>query len=119
MLNRDFWIKLEQLIASGKIVIERPKGSPHPRYPDRIYPFDYGYLLDTLSSDAMELDVWVGSSGERIVSGILCTIDLEKRDIEIKVLVGCTRDDTAVIEKFHNTSRQSSIYVSKEYIGED
>ena len=42
--NMDFWDALDQLTADSEIVIDRPKGSAHPRFPNFIYPVDYGYL---------------------------------------------------------------------------
>ena len=42
--NSDFWTAAETLVAQSRIVIDRPKGSAHPRYPDFLYPVDYGYL---------------------------------------------------------------------------
>lgn len=32
----SFWTKLDQLIASHEIIIDRPKSSAHPRFPDMI-----------------------------------------------------------------------------------
>ncbi len=34
----DFWLALDRLVAASEIIIDRPKGSAHPRYPDFIYP---------------------------------------------------------------------------------
>ncbi len=50
-----------QLIVTNSLVIDRPKGSSHPRYPHVIYPLDYGYLENTTSSDGDGIDVWLGS----------------------------------------------------------
>ncbi len=49
--NSDFWNALDELVHYSEIVIDRPKGTPHPRYPDFIYQVDYGYLKDTSSMD--------------------------------------------------------------------
>lgn len=35
-----FWQSLDLLVAESSIVIDRPCGTPHPRYPDFLYPFD-------------------------------------------------------------------------------
>lgn len=37
---RRFWELADRLVAEHRIVIDRPAGSNHPRYPDVIYPFD-------------------------------------------------------------------------------
>ena len=35
--NSEFWDALDKLVANSEIVIDRPKGSAHPRYPELIY----------------------------------------------------------------------------------
>src|SRR5690349_7290555 len=89
MAGLDFWQGLDQLTASTRLVLDRPKGSEHPRYPGQVYPLDYGYLEDTLSGDGQGIDIWVGSLPERKVTGAIFTVDLEKRDSEMKILLGC------------------------------
>ena len=42
-----------------KIIIDRPQGSSHPKYPDMIYPVNYGYIPNTVSGDGEELDVYL------------------------------------------------------------
>ncbi|WP_454053584.1 hypothetical protein [Clostridium sp. Marseille-Q7071] len=49
--NKEFWIMLDGLVNSSKIVIDRPTGSRHPKYPDMLYEVDYGYLKNTKSMD--------------------------------------------------------------------
>jgi len=92
----DFWRSLEQLVANSNIVIDRPKNSPHPKYPDYIYPLDYGYLEETTAMDGGGIDVWKGSSGDG-VDAIICTVDLLKRDSEIKILIGCTEAEKQIV----------------------
>ena len=52
-----FWQSMSQLLATNPVIIDRPKGSSHPRYPTVIYPLDYGYLENTTSSDGSGIDV--------------------------------------------------------------
>jgi len=56
-VNPDFWTALDQLVSDSEIVIDRPKGSAHPKYPDFIYKVDYGYLNNTSSMDGQGIDV--------------------------------------------------------------
>ena len=63
--NPEFWELLDKLVENSEIVIDRPKGSAHPRYPEFVYKVDYGYLKDTNSMDKDGIDVWVGSDSER------------------------------------------------------
>ena len=99
---------MARLLLTHSLVIDRPRGSSHPRYPRLIYPLDYGYLENTTSSDGGGIDVWLGSlnqvkdkDGAKTLTGILCTFDTLKRDMEIKLLLGCTHEDLQVIQKFH------------------
>ena len=101
--DKDFWDALDRLVDASETVIDRPKGSAHPRFPDFIYPVDYGYLKNTSSPDGAGIDVWVGS-GEKRVGAVVCTVDLVKRDSEIKILIGCTEAETAEIYFTHNES---------------
>ena len=103
--DRDFWTAVDTLASSGKIVIERPKGSSHPRFPSIKYEVDYGYIENTSSADGEGIDVWVGSLDDKNVSAVICTVDLMKKDSEIKLLVGCTDEEIGVIYKFHNNSQ--------------
>ena len=103
-MNNEFWQAIDSLASSGKIVIDRPKGSRHPKYPDCIYPVDYGYLENTTSMDGGGIDVWRGSLTTDTVDAIICTVDLMKKDSEIKLLIGCTEEETKIIYEFHNNS---------------
>ena len=95
-----FWNEMANLVVSRPIVIDRPRGEAHPRYPDLIYPLDYGYVEGTLAADGDGIDVWIGSQDERALSGIICTYDTGDRDAEIKLLLGCTEDDVRTIIDF-------------------
>lgn len=101
--NEDFWKALDKLIDTSEIIIDRPKGTAHPKYPDYIYKVDYGYLKNTTSMDGDGIDVWVGT-GEKTVDAIICTVDLMKSDSEIKILLGCTEEEKEIIYQTHNES---------------
>lgn len=103
-METDFWEAVDILVHSSRIIIDRPKNTPHPKYPNCIYPVDYGYLSDTSSMDGSGIDLWRGSSGTNTVDAIICTVDLMKRDSEIKLLIGCTDAEKKLILEFHNDS---------------
>jgi inorganic pyrophosphatase len=112
----SFWQTMTELLATHPITIDRPKGSSHPRYPEVIYPLDYGYLENTTSGDGGGIDVWLGSlisvmnqSSAKTLTGILCTFDTLKRDAEIKLLPGCTGADIQTIRGFHK--EMPSLYI--------
>jgi inorganic pyrophosphatase len=107
--NIFFWQEMHHLLITNSIIIDRPKGSLHPRYPELIYPFDYGYLDNTTASDGGGIDVWMGSlkltqhaEGGKLLTGILCTFDTLKKDAEIKLLIRCTKEDVEIIQNFHD-----------------
>lgn len=102
--NEDFWNALDELVSNSEIIIDRPRGSAHPRFPNFIYKVDYGYLKDTASMDGAGIDVWVGS-GEKKIDAIMCIVDLMKRDSEIKILVGCTEEEKLEVYKTHNETQ--------------
>lgn len=96
----QFWIIIDRLVAACAVVIDRPTGSAHPRFPDMIYPLDYGYLEGTLASDGGGIDVWLGSSGARDVTGMIVTVALDSRESENKILLGCTQAEANMIVQF-------------------
>ena len=98
-----FWSALDKLVSQSKIKIDRPKNSSHPKYPECIYPVDYGYLENTSSMDGGEIDVYKGAHGNTI-DAIICTVDLLKKDSEIKILIGCDEDEKRLIMEFQNDS---------------
>ena len=104
MMNDSFWRALDALLAHSRIIIDRPRGSAHPRFPHMIYPLDYGYLENTASMDGGGIDLWIGSCTEKTVDAIICTVDLMKRDSEIKLLIGCTEEEKQTVLKLHNNS---------------
>ena len=99
--NEEFWAALDELVRNSEIVIDRPKGTVHPKYPRFIYRVDYGYLKNTSSMDGTGIDVWVGS-GEKKIDAIICTVDLMKKDSEIKILIGCTEEEKKIVYETHN-----------------
>jgi inorganic pyrophosphatase len=99
----DFWLALDKLVSKSKIIIDRPRGSHHPKYTAFVYPVDYGFLEGTSSMDGGGIDVWKGMDGESI-DAIVCTVDLMKRDSEIKILIGCSDDEKQLILDAHNNS---------------
>lgn len=100
----EFWKAVDKLVAESEIIIDRPKGSCHPRYPHIVYPLDYGYLRGTSSMDKEGIDLWRGSKSESVIDAVIVTVDLLKRDSEIKLLIGLSDKEKAVALDFHNDS---------------
>ena len=112
--NNDFWSALDELVLNSEIVIDRPKGTAHPKYPNFIYRLDYGYLKNTSSMDGDGIDVWVGS-GEQKIDAIMCIVDLMKRDSEIKILIGCNEEEKNIVyETYNETQYMKGILIRRE-----
>jgi inorganic pyrophosphatase len=113
-MSKDFWDYLHDLIDTSQIVIDRPKGSIHPRFPNTGYPVDYGYLNKTTSIDGSGVDIWVGSLEKNIIVGVLCTVDLLKRDSELKIIYNCTEDEIHSIVNYVNMNQMRAIFIARE-----
>jgi len=109
-----FWEIVDDLVATSEIVIDRPKGSAHPRFPEIVYPLDYGYLAGTQSGDGCGIDVWLGANRSRGVTAMACTADAMKRDAELKILLGCTESEIETIQAFLNSGGQGCIILRRE-----
>jgi inorganic pyrophosphatase len=113
-----FWQALDTLVSSSERVIDRPRGTAHPRYPAFIYPLAYGYLRGTTSGDGSGIDVWMGSQSARQVTALLVTVDGQKRDAEIKLLLDCTPEECQALLALHDQSSwggsQSAILVARD-----
>lgn len=119
-MSQKFWNHLDELVRTSPIVIDRPRNSAHPCYPDLIYPLDYGYLQGTSSADSDGIDVWIGSkwSGDTsispLVKEIVVTVDLFKRDSEIKILLGWTPTEIDTILAFVSTDSQAGLLITRD-----
>jgi inorganic pyrophosphatase len=111
--NNSFWEKLDQLINKSEIIIDRPRGSAHPKFPKLIYPINYGYLEETSGSDGNEIDVWNGSCNKNNLTAVICTVDTLKKDCELKLLVDCNEEEAEIILKFYNESEYMSAILIK------
>ena len=106
-----FWSAVDRLVATSRPVIDRPKGSAHPKVVEAVYPIDYGYLEGTTAGDGAGIDVWIGSMRPAVVTGVVCTIDSNKRDAEIKFLLGCTPDEAIEIVTFLNKGSMAAVLI--------
>ena len=112
-MEEAFWTYLEALICSSELVIDRPKGFSRPHAPAVVYPLDYGYLQGTSSSDGEGIDVWRGSLPEGHLDAVVCTVDVRKRDAEIKLLLGCTAAEKRTICNFHQSAFTAAILIER------
>jgi len=112
--NAFFWQKLDTLYFSSSIIITQPSGSAHPVYGNLIYPVNYGYLSDTLSQDETGISIYKGSLSANQVNTILIAADILKKDIEVKLLVGCSDAEEDAILRFTNqTDFQKTVLIRR------
>lgn len=112
--NAYFWQKIDTLFYSSHMEVVSKKGATHQRYKNLVYPLDYGYLTDTLSESGHGIAVFLGTSGVESVSTMVIAADILKKDVEIKLLVGCTpEEELAVLEFLNQTDFQKTILVRR------
>lgn len=72
-----------------KGIIDRPLGSRHPRYPDLIYPVNYGYVEGIFAPDGEEQDVYVLGSDRPLETfeGKVIAVYHRFNDVEDKWIV--------------------------------
>lgn len=112
-MEEHFWRLVDDLVDGSEIVIDRPRGSSHPRFSEFLYPLDYGYLAGTMTSDAGGVDVWRGSLAGKRVTGAILTVDTMKRDAEIKLLIGCTQAEAELACAAHQSSSSAGALVMR------
>jgi inorganic pyrophosphatase len=111
--DESFWKAVDSLVQESEIVIDRPKGSHHPRYPEIVYPVDYGYLKNTTSMDGGGIDVWRDTETSGKIDAIVCIVDLHKKDSEIKILIGCNAAEKILIMDFHQRGLMKAILIER------
>lgn len=108
-MEQAFWQAADALLTDGKIVIDRPAGFRHPQWPDSVYPLDYGYVAGTSVMDGEGVDLWRGTAPVQKLDGLLVSVDLHKRDVEIKLLRGCMPEEKACILAFMNRTASRKV----------
>lgn len=112
--NAFFWQKLDSIYFASSIVITQPQGSTHSTFTNLVYPVEYGYLNDTLSQDELGIAIYKGKGSAYSVEAILVAADILKKDIEVKLLVGCNEEEVEMILRFVNqTEFQKTILVRR------
>ncbi|WP_283133015.1 hypothetical protein [Rhizohabitans arisaemae] len=109
----SLWKQADLLVSTAEIVIDRPAGSAHPKVRNFVYPIDYGFLRDTQGGDGEGIDVWVGSAAAPSVSAVACTVDLVKRNSEVKFLWRCSPQEIAMVERFYEPQPQAAVVIRR------
>nr|WP_202898595.1 inorganic diphosphatase [[Eubacterium] cellulosolvens] len=93
----------------GKTVrgkIDRPIGSFHPRFPDMIYPVNYGYIEGVIAGDGEEQDAYVLGTDKPLdeFQGKVIAVYHRFNDVEDKWIVsldGSDYSDDEILQLIH------------------
>lgn len=102
----------------GQIVqvkMDRPMGSAHPKYPERIYPVNYGFIPDTTSGDGEELDAYVLGVSEplEVFEGEVVAIIHRINDDDDKLVV-CPKGHAMSDEEIRTATHFQEQYFESE-----
>jgi inorganic pyrophosphatase len=100
--NVFFWQKMDTIALSSKIQIVRPKDTSHPDFANLVYPVDYGCFMDMSTTESDAIHVYRGTKKPAMVQAVAVSVDILKRDMDVKVLYGCTEDEELEILRFLN-----------------
>lgn len=109
-LHREDWLG-----RTVEVVIDRPLGSQHPKYPDLYIEVNYGYVPGTLAPDGSEIDAYVlgataplGRCEARVIA-----IIRRRDDIEDKLITAVAGDwdAAAIVAATHFQERYFDSYL--------
>jgi len=112
--NAYFWQKLDTLYLSSDLVLDKPKGTVHKRFSNLVYPVDYGYFREVTETDEEHIRVFKGSLKSTSVEAIVVCVDILKKDIEVKLLVGCSsEEELSILEFLNQTDFQKAVVLRR------
>lgn len=104
-----------------KVQVDRPLGSAHPKFPDLIYPVNYGYVPGILAGDGEEQDAYILGPTEPVTefTGRVIAVICREDDAEDKWVVaaeGCayTKEQIAAAVEFQERFFRSRIEMTDE-----
>ncbi|MFI3283753.1 MAG: Inorganic pyrophosphatase [Erysipelotrichaceae bacterium] len=107
--NAYFWQKLDTLLLSSNLPIERAKGSAHPKYSHLYYPLDFGKITD----GSHEISYYKGSHGDSCES-LVVAVDILSKEVMVNLLLGCDDEEIDAVLRFLNqTAFQKTIFVGR------
>lgn len=106
--NAYFWQKVDATYLSGDYKTIYKKGTVHPKYPELIFPCDYGHI----NNGDISLKVFKGK--EKKVQSIVVCMNVLGKDLTNIVLVGLTEQEEEEVLKFLNANEnQKAIIVRR------
>ena len=101
-MQREADLLIPWLGKQIEVIVDRPRGTQHPKWPNLIYPIDYGYLPGTIGGDGDPIDVYLlepyshDLEGKATVVGIIDRYD----DDEFKLVASIIQLHTSVVDIF-------------------
>lgn len=112
--NAYFWQKVDTLFLSSGVTLFRKKGDVHPVFANLIYPTDYGYVNDTNSVSGDGVSVYAGTGNRSIITALIVAADILAKELDVKVLVGCSEQETDDVLRFLNqTDYQKTVLIRR------
>ncbi len=103
------------------IIVDRPLGSRHPRFPDLVYPVNYGYIPGVFAPDGEEQDVYVLGVDHpiqtfhgRIIAVIRRDDDVEEKWVAAPDGVTFTADEIRAAAAFQERFFHSHVILIEE-----
>ena len=92
--------------ATATIIIDRPMGTYHPRFPDIYYPINYGYVNGVMAGDGAEQDVYILGVDKPLetFTGKVIAVFHRHNDVEDSWIVapeGVDFSDEEILEQIH------------------
>ena len=108
--NAYFWQKVDTLFLSSDLKHSRKKGETHPQFKNLVYPVDYGRLVDVTP----EVSVYLGSGSRTLITGLVVAADILQKTLDVKILAGCTEEETDAVLRFLNqTDYQKTVLIKR------
>lgn len=94
--------------------IDRPLGSVHPKYPDLVYPINYGYIPEVIGGDGQEQDVYLvdANTSQRDFTEKVIGIWHRFNDVETKWMVSSTTNRISPQQILAKTAFQEQYFYS-------
>ena len=112
--NAFFWQKVDTLYLSGTRKIIKKKGEQHDTYKNLVYPLDYARIEDMKSVSGHGVAVYLGSQNRNQVSGLIVAADILEKELDVKVLAGCSEEEIEDVLRFLNqTDFQKTVLIRR------
>ena len=106
-----------------KVIIDRPIGTHHPKFPDLIYLVNYGYVPNTISGDGEELDCYILGEDKPLkeYEGICIAVIHRQNEDDDKLIIApkdqsFTNDEIKLLTNFQEKYFESEIIRDQNYL---